>query len=298
MGKRKKKRRKDIAISAFGLSGAADQYETAPLYQSRFQESDMIWLADEYRERSRSEPSLMLEDFAVQYGVSGDELRSHVSELSREIDRSVTLWHGTTVSRARSILKEGFRAKKARNQKGRMFFAARPSMARGIAQARASGNDPPAVLMCSIDLSHYDQYERRGNDVYVFRHNCIASEVVQKMERLPGQRREKSEKIPKKRKDASVKPTDIALTFNSGRAGIAYWINSCLNLDDTDRIQEDYEAVEKIKQWLDDQVDAGRFGAVPNDEMLEQVRKILPLRVLRRGTINDVRLHYPSHTIC
>jgi len=114
MSKRRKKgkKRKNLAISAFGLNSVADQYETAPLYQSKFHEGDMVWLADEYQRRGSSEPSLTLEEFAAQYGVSADELRAHVPDLSGETDHSIILWHGTTKSRAESILKEGFRVNK------------------------------------------------------------------------------------------------------------------------------------------------------------------------------------------
>lgn len=276
MNKRKKKsrRRRDAAIRTFGLKGDADHYETTPLYQSSFQEGDMAWLADEYRRRSRSEPSLALETFAVEYGASADELRFYVSDGSREINRSVILWHGTTASRARSILREGFRAKKS---KGRTFFTTSPSMARGHAQSRARGDDPPAVLVCSIDLSHYDDFKRRGREVYIFGHQRIDNEVIQKVERLPKQRRGKPEKQEKKKKhkDASGELTHVVLTFNSGRAGIAYWINSYLKLDDAHKIYEDHEAVRKIKDWLDEQVNAGEFGEVPDGEILEQVRRYL-----------------------
>ena len=111
MSKRRKKgkRRKDAAIRAFGLK---DDAKTAPLYQSSFQESDMGWLADEYQRRARSEPTLTLEIFAAEYGVSADTLRFHAPDLSRDVDRSVVLWHGTTKSRAESILEEGFRVKR------------------------------------------------------------------------------------------------------------------------------------------------------------------------------------------
>jgi hypothetical protein len=273
MGKRKKKskRRRERAISAFGLRGSAHRYESAPLYQSRFQESDMVWLADEYRERSRSEPSLRLEDFSAQYGVSAQELRAYVPDLSRDISNSVTLWHGTTASRARSILREGFSTKKSRSGR-KIFFAARPGMARGHAKGRASEDDPPAVLMCSIDLNRYSDYERRGREVYIFRYERIASEVITQIE---GSLKHSSEEQEKPKK-TDVSPTDVALTFNSGQAGIAYWINTCLKLKGSDIIYEDHEAVGKIKEWLDAQAHAGRFGAVPDDEMLEQMRKFLP----------------------
>lgn len=273
MSKRKRTRRKALAIATLGLGGVADQYEIATLYQSKFHESDMVWLADEYERRSSSEPSLTLEDFSAQYGVSADLLSSYVSDRSRDVDHSIILWHGTTASRAECIVKEGFRAKKARNKgRGLIFFAAKPSIARGHAQSRASEDDPPAVFMCSIDLSRYSDYERRGREVYVFRHSCITTEVIKRVDGLPREPREK----PVKQKDSSVEPINVALTFNSGRAGIAFWINTYLRLDGGGRIHQDHEAVIEIKQWLDAQADAGRLGEVPSDEVLEQVLRCLP----------------------
>ena len=275
MGKRKKKikRRRELAISVFGLDGMADHYETTPLYQSRFHEGDMVWLADEYQRRSSSDPSLTLEDFAIQYGVSADELRFYIPELSDGISRSVVLWHGTTRSRAESILSQGFRVKKSSNRKRLIFFARNPKMAQRYARKRAKNEgDGPAVIMCSIDLGYYDNYERRGTEVYALGYEGISSEVVRRVTGLPRKRREKS----KKQENASVELTDVALTFNSGCAGIAYWINTYLKLDGQNRIHEDHEAVQKIKQWLDVQISEGRFGAVPDDETLEQVRKYLP----------------------
>ena len=273
MSKRKKKskRRKAAAIRLFGLTDDAYYYETAPLYQSSFQESDMAWLADEYQRRSRSEPSLTLADFAAEYGVSADTLRFHAPDLSRDVGHSVVLWHGTTKRRAECIVEEGFKVKRGRKER-RIIFAGRPGMAHGIAQRRAgSEGDLPVVIRCSIDLSHYDDYERRGNAVYVFRHECIGRDVIEEVKGLPRHRRAESETWHEpKAPDNGL--TDVALTFNSGRAGVAYWINSYLKLDEADGIREDHGSVGKIKEWLDEQMDAGRFGEAPEDEVLEQLR--------------------------
>ena len=65
----------------------------------------------------------------------------------------------------------------------------------------------------------------------------------------------------------------MALTLNSGRAGVAYWVNSCLKLNESHWVAEDDELVGEIKQRLNDQMDAGRFGEVPDDEILEQLRE-------------------------
>jgi hypothetical protein len=237
-----------------------------------FQEGDMMWLADEYRRRCNSEPSLTLEDFAAEYVVSPDELRAYIPELEEGYSRSVVVWHGTSKSRAESILKEGFRPKNKKGKKRRMFFTQNPSVARRYARSRAKGEgDRPAVIRCAIDLNEYDDYERRGDGVFAFKAEGISNEVVRNVR---GLRRQRSEK-QKKQRDESAELSNVALTFNSGSAGIAYWMNSYLELSGDDMIRGDHEAVGKIKRWLDAQADVGRFGEVPEDEILEQVRKHL-----------------------
>ena len=96
------------------------------------------------------------------------------------------------------------------------------------------------------------------------------------MENPSTQPRQKREK----QKEDKVKFTNVALAFGSSRAGVVYWLNSYLDLHDVDRISEDSEAVEKIKEWLDEQMDAGRFGEVPEDEILAQMQKHLPKHLL------------------
>ena len=106
----------------------------------------------------------------------------------------------------------------------------------------------------------------------MFNHEYIGREVIKEVDGLPKRRFDKLEG----QRHTSVDFTNVALIFNSGRAGIAYWVNSYLKLDNDHRIHEDHEAVGKIKQWLADQVKKGRFGEVPDDEILEQGRKHLP----------------------
>ena len=188
----------------------------------------------------------------------------------------VNLWHGTTRSRAESIIRQGFRADKAMEQrrgKGQTFFAASSKMARRYARTKAkTEGDRPAVITCSIDLNHYTSYERQGDEIYAFNHECIASEVIKEVDGLPKRRQEKLGN----HEQHGAEITNVALTFNAGRAGIAYWVNSWLGLSDPHRIREDHEAVTKIKQWLDEQIDAGRFGEVPDDELMEQLSEHLP----------------------
>jgi len=267
MSKRKKKgkKRKVRSTPTSWPYGAADQSETAPLYQKVFRESDMMRLAGEYRRRSESEPSLTLEAFADQYGISPNEIRAYVPELNDEADNSVLLWHGTTRSRADSILLDGFDGKR----RGGVFFARSTKIPRSTAQRRASSeHDQPVVIMCSVDLEQYDNYKQVGRGVYVFHHERMGQEVVKEvLDARAGKIRVKPEK---------VELTNVAITFNSGRAGIAFWINNYLMLEGQNKIGEDHEAVGKIKECLDDQADAGRFGEVSDEEMLVLIRRYLP----------------------
>ena len=249
--KRKSKRRKDRATSTSRLDSVADQSETEFLYQETLPKVDMEWLADEYRRRRSSEPALTLGIFADQYGVSADELRAYIPELDGEDDYSIRLWHGTTKSRAERIRKDGFDGRRAP-----VYFAQSPRIPRTIAQTRgAREHDQPVVIMCSIDPRRYDNYTRRGRGIYAFSHKCIGSEVVKEVMDASGNR-----KLRTKRE--GIELTNVTITFKSGCTGIAYWINNYLKLNDGNRICEDHQAVEKIKEWLDAQADAGRFGEV------------------------------------
>lgn len=199
-------------------------------------------------------------------------------ELTTTLDDAedlITLWHGTTRSRAKTILKNGFRAEKTMDKWGRewTFFATNPRFARRHARTKArEEGDLPAIIMCSIDLNIYNIYERQAAEVYVFAHECISKDVIVDVEGMPKRQLEKLQGT----KAHNIGLTDVALTFNSNIAGIAYWINSYLKLDDPHRITEDHEAVIRIRQWLDEQVDDGRFGEVPDDEILQQVQEHLP----------------------
>ena len=248
-------------------------HDAAPLYQSGFQESDMVWLADEYQRRSASEPSLTLEAFAKQYSVPLDDLLSYLPELSGERGYSIVVWHGTSQSRAKSILKEGFRPKVKKGEERRIFFTQKPAVAREYARKRGKNeSDGPAVIQCAINLNEYQDYQRRGEGVFAFKAERISSDVIR---RVSGHKREPRKK-PEKRKYANVESSGVALTYNSGPAAIAYWINNYLALNDHRRIPENHQAVEGIKQWLDEQIEQGMFGEAPHTEIREQVTTRLP----------------------
>jgi len=149
-------------------------------YQRIFQDGDMMWLADEYRRRAKSETSLTLEDFSIQYGISVRQLRQFIPELNRTYGHSIILWHGTSKSRAQSITKEGFKIKNKKKPHG-IYFTKERGVARDYAEKRAKNEkDEPAIIMCCIDLNQYNNYERRGS-VFVFNTNSLGCEIVKQI---------------------------------------------------------------------------------------------------------------------
>lgn len=153
----------------------------------RFSHRDMVWLAEEFERQINSNPSLTLEEFAVQYGgVPVNELRAYATDADGSC---VTLWHGTTKSLAELIRKEGFRA---RDENRRIFFTENPYFARAFAVNKAKHEGGrPAVIMCSIDLNNYDSYQefayhdrtgRTDSGMFAFNHKHIANDVVRKVD--------------------------------------------------------------------------------------------------------------------
>jgi isopropylmalate/homocitrate/citramalate synthase len=62
----------------------------------------------------------------------------------------------------------------------------------------------------------------------------------------------------------------------SGKSGIAYWINSSLELEGESAVDKRHPGVSKIHKWIADQYDAGRVTSISHEEMDRLVRKYLP----------------------
>ncbi len=91
---------------------------------------------------------------------------------------------GTTKSRADSIIEEGFKLKKKRNRGiyFGIYFTTRRKIALGYAKSRAKREfDSPAVIMCSVNLSDYNQHEWQGNEVLVFRYDHIDNSIIKRI---------------------------------------------------------------------------------------------------------------------
>jgi len=152
-------------------------------YQMNFQKGDIEWLVNEYKRQKNTNSSLSLEDFCLRYCILPENLKFKVEEANDRYSHSITLWHGTTISRANSILEEGFQTKKKRNQG--IFFTVKRKVALEYAKKRAKHEqDRPAIIMCSVDLSSYSKHEWQGNEVLVFKHDHIDSDVVRRVTEL------------------------------------------------------------------------------------------------------------------
>lgn len=70
----------------------------------------------------------------------------------------------------------------------------------------------------------------------------------------------------------------VGVTINqtSGLAGIAHWLNSYFNLNDSKKIDKKDERVIKIKEWVDNQYKTGRTTAIGEDELADVMKAIMP----------------------
>ncbi|MBI5399019.1 histone-lysine N-methyltransferase [Candidatus Saganbacteria bacterium] len=72
------------------------------------------------------------------------------------------------------------------------------------------------------------------------------------------------------------RPMGITITDKSGAAGIAFWLNSYLNLPDEQKIPKNHPAVAKICEWVASQYAEGRTTTISPDEMIKQAKTYLP----------------------
>ena len=77
---------------------------------------------------------------------------------------------------------------------------------------------------------------------------------------------------------------DVGITDKSGVAGIAYWLNSRLELVGDGKVDKHHHAVKFIKAWVDEEYVKGRTTGISEQEMWQQVEKCLPelLKELRK----------------
>lgn len=72
------------------------------------------------------------------------------------------------------------------------------------------------------------------------------------------------------------RPIGVIVTDKSGVAGIAYWINSYLQLAETKKIDKKHPGIAKIYKWVMKQYENRRTTGLSDEEMLNEVKKYIP----------------------
>ncbi len=231
-------------------------------YQRRFEDKDFAWLAEQFDKQVVQNPNLTLEEFAVRHGVEPKWIRSFLNKSKKPI----TVWHGTTVDRAKMIMEEGFKAGKAK----KIWFTRKLNEARGIASRRSqSRGDAPAIFHCQINIGKYTEFDKPCPHHYAFRHSYIDKAVISSVSGLEVGR--KGKKFPREKED-KAELVDIIITKTSGKYGVLLWINTYLEQAGQTPVNEEHPAIEEIHRWVEAQYAAGREEAISEDEMLVQVR--------------------------
>jgi citrate (Re)-synthase len=78
------------------------------------------------------------------------------------------------------------------------------------------------------------------------------------------------------------RPPRVAVDKTSGTAGIAWWINSFLGLSRDRQVDKKSAEVQKIAEWVDAQYADGRTTSISDEEMMTQVRRVMPALIAAR----------------
>jgi isopropylmalate/homocitrate/citramalate synthase len=72
------------------------------------------------------------------------------------------------------------------------------------------------------------------------------------------------------------RPIIPMVTDKSGKAGIAFWINSHFGLKGDASIDKRHPGVSRINKWVTDEYDSGRITSISNEELVKRVQKYIP----------------------
>ncbi|MCZ6678192.1 MAG: hypothetical protein O7E52_13175, partial [Candidatus Poribacteria bacterium] len=211
-------------------------------YQRSFTDDDFAWLAEQYQKQVAQNPDLTLEEFAIGYGVEPKWIRSFINTgWNKEFKNTITVWHGTTVDRAKAIMADGFKAQGGATKK--IWFTQRSNEARGIAARRSqSRGEAPAVFSCQINIGKYTEFDKPRPHHYAFRHSHIDKAIISSVSGL--QREKEVKQVRKKRAQGEL--VDVMITKTSGKFGVLLWVNSYLEQGGGALVSEDHPTVEAI----------------------------------------------------
>ena len=192
-----------------------------------------------------------------------------VERKPRIPEGNILLWHGTSLIRADSILESGFRSKK------RVFFSSNIMTSLSFAERRGiDGRSEPAIFAAVYDLGTLRYGKEFQHQYHFIFKPGVATRIVKYLLTCRGLY--SIGKITTEANRYSDDLTDIAITQSSGNTGIAYWLNSFLDLDDSKCIPGNHPAVAKIKAWVDEQYAEGRMIPIADEELLILAEEYLP----------------------
>ncbi|MCK9364228.1 MAG: histone-lysine N-methyltransferase [Syntrophales bacterium] len=72
------------------------------------------------------------------------------------------------------------------------------------------------------------------------------------------------------------RPIMPMVTDKSGKAGIAFWINSHFGLKGESAVDKRHPGVSRIHKWVTDEYESGRVTSISNEELVRRVQKYIP----------------------
>lgn len=240
-------------------------------YQRRLEDKDFAWLAEQFQKQSVQSPNLTLEEFAIRHGVEPKPIRSFINVgWNTEFKNVITVWHGTTIDRAKAIIAEGFKARGRAGKK--IWFTKKSSEAhRRAAYLARSRGKAPVVFQCRINISKYSEFDKPRPHHYAFKHSYIDKAVIFSVD---GMEIDKDRKHPQEKRD-KTELVDVIITRTSGKYGVLLWINAYLKGLGQTLVNEDHPAIEKIHRWVEAQYAGDREEEISEAEMLTQVTMYL-----------------------
>ena len=237
-------------------------------YQRRFEGKDFAWLAELFKKQAAQNPDLTLEEFAIRHSVEPKWIRSFINVgWNTEFKNVITVWHGTTIDRAKAIITEGFKARGRAGKK--IWFTQKSGEAHGRAARLAqSRGEALVVFCCRINIGKYTEFDKPRPHHYAFRHSYIDKAVVSNVSGLEveGEGKRPQEKVDE------AELVDIIITRTSGKYGVLLWANAYLEQKGQTPVDEDHPAIEEIHRWVEAQYAGDREEAISEEEMLAQVR--------------------------
>ena len=252
----------------FTLAKKRKEWKQKGQYQRRFEGKDFAWLAEQFEKQAAQNPDLTLEEFAIRHGVEPKWIRSFINVgWNTEFKNVITVWHGTTLDRAKAIMTEGF---KARGRAGKKIWFTQKSREarRRAAQLAQSRGKAPVVFRCQINIGKYTEFDNPRPHHYAFKHSYIDKAVISN---VAGMEVDKEGKPPQKKGDKE-ELIDIIITRTSGKYGVLLWVNAYMEREGQTPVNEDHPAIEEMHRWVEAQYAGGWEDAISEKEMLAQVK--------------------------